>query len=250
VAAIVTAIAPPTAPGAPSPVRSRDNAWTDLVLTLPILLLYHVGVVFLPVRNAADWVTARLIDLSEKSLFYYFLLTATVGAVVVVLFLMIGQKRALRWQRFAMIAAEGVVYAVAMRLVAGYVVGQLRLSAASGALQPVLFTGLVMSMGAGFYEELVFRVGVFALVGQLVSLAVISTPAPWKKGLFWLGWALVSSCMFSGWHHVGDLAEPFSIEAFVFRAVSGMVFTLIFTLRGFATVVWTHTLYDIWVMVL
>lgn len=204
---------------------------------------------FLPVRNAADWVTARLIDLSERSLFYYFLLTATIAAVTVVFFLVTGQKRALRWQRFAMIAAEGVIYAVAMRLAAGYVVGQLRLSG-SAVVGNSGFTGLVMSLGAGFYEELVFRVGLFALAGHLVSLVAITSPSTWKRGLFWVVWAVVCGAVFSGWHHVGDLGEPFALDAFVFRWVSGVIFTAIFALRGFATAVWTHALYDIWVMVL
>jgi hypothetical protein len=236
-------------PDPQNPVGSRDNAWTDLVLTLPILLLYHVGVVFLPVRNAADWVTSLLIDFSERSLFYYFLFTATVAAAVVVFFLVIGQKRALSWQRFAMIAVEGTLYAIAMRLVASYVVGQLRLSA-DGLAQPSLFTGLVMSMGAGFYEELFFRVGLFALLGHVASLALFASPTRTQRMLFWVGWAMGTSVVFSAWHHVGELGEAFTLAAFVFRAVAGLVFTLIYRLRGFATVVWTHTLYDVWVMVL
>jgi hypothetical protein len=245
----VSAIAPNTPPAAQSPIRSRDNAWTDLVLTLPILLLYHVLVVFLPVRNAADWVTSALVEFADRNLYSYLLFTATVGAVVVVFFLVIGQKRALAWQRFAMIAVEGVIYAIALRLVAGYVVGQLRLSTETLA-HPDAMTGLVMSLGAGFYEELVFRVGVFAVLGQVAAVALISSPSPWKKALFWLGWAAASAVLFSAWHHVGELGEPFTLQAFVFRWVSGLLFTLILALRGFATVVWTHTLYDIWVMVL
>ncbi|MGE5784841.1 MAG: hypothetical protein ACM3ZE_09620, partial [Myxococcales bacterium] len=67
---------------------------------------------------------------------------------------------------------------------------------------------------------------------------------------FWVAWALLISMLFSAWHHVGDFGEPFTLNAFVFRWVSGLVFTLIFALRGFATAVWTHTLYDIWVLVL
>jgi hypothetical protein len=230
-------------------VRSHDNAWTDIGLTLPIFLLYHTGVVFLPLRNAADLVTSQLVELAERSLLLYLTLTASLGAIVIVLFLVLGQKRALQWQRFAMIATEGVVYAVALRVIAGYVVGQLRLDA--GAPPHLgLFAGLVMSLGAGFYEELVFRVVLFGLLGQLAKLVLISTPMPWKKALFWLGWATLTSFLFSGWHHLGELGEPFTLSAFVFRWVSGLLFTLIFALRGFATAVWTHTLYDVWVLVL
>lgn len=219
------------------------------MLTLPIFLLYHAGVAFLPLRNAADLVTAQLVELVHRSLTMYLMTTLTVGAAVVVLFLILGQKQALRWQRFAMIALEGVVYAVALRVIAGYVVGQLRLDA--GTVPNLgLFSGTVMSLGAGFYEELIFRVGLFALVGQVAQIALLSAPAPWKKALFWFAWALVTSMLFSGWHHLGELGEPFTLNAFVFRWVSGLVFTLIFLLRGFATVVWTHTLYDVWVLVL
>lgn len=232
----------------PSPVRSKDNAWTDIALTLPIFLLYHAGVVFLPMRNAADWVTSQLVELAERNMFIYLALTASVGAAVVVLFLALGHKRALRWQRFAIIAAEGVVYAVTLRVVAGYVVGQLRLDA--GAPQLGLYAGFVMSLGAGFYEELIFRVVIFGLLGQVGLLALVASPAPWKKVLFWLGWAALTSLLFSGWHHLGEFGEPFTLAAFVFRWVSGLVFTLIFVTRGFATAVWTHTLYDIWVLVL
>jgi hypothetical protein len=232
-----------------SPARSQDNAWTDIALTLPIFLLYHAGVVFLPMRNAADLVTAQLVELADRSMFFYLTLTASVGAAVIVLFLLLGQKRALHWQRFAMIAIEGVVYAVALRVVAGYVVGQLRLDAGAPP-QLGLYAGFVMSLGAGFYEELIFRVGLFGIFGQLALLALVASPAPWKKFLFWLGWASITSLLFSGWHHLGELGEPFTLSAFVFRWVSGLVFTLIFATRGFATAVWTHTLYDIWVLVL
>ena len=31
--------------------------------------------------------------------------------------------------------------------------------------------------------------------------------------------------------------------------VCGLVFTLIYVTRGFAPVVWTHVVYDLWVMV-
>jgi hypothetical protein len=105
-------------------------------------------------------------------------------------------------------------------------------------------------MGAGFYEELAFRVGLFAVLGRLVWLAFWATPLPFFKWIFWLGWAIVSAAAFSAWHHVGRFGEPFSLQAFVFRWVSGLVFTVIFSFRGFAPAVWTHALYDIWVLVM
>ena len=48
---------------------------------------------------------------------------------------------------------------------------------------------------------------------------------------------------------VGALGDPFDPKSFVFRTVCGLVFTAIYQVRGFAPAVWTHALYDIWVLV-
>jgi hypothetical protein len=65
-----------------------------------------------------------------------------------------------------------------------------------------------------------------------------------------MAWALLCSLVFSGWHHVGEMADPFDLRIFLFRTVCGLVFTLIYTFRGFAPAVWTHALYDLWVLLL
>jgi hypothetical protein len=63
------------------------------------------------------------------------------------------------------------------------------------------------------------------------------------------GWGLVESMVFSAWHYTGALGDKFELGSFVFRAVCGLVLTTIFAVRGFAPAVWTHALYDVWVMI-
>ncbi|MEZ4222992.1 MAG: CPBP family glutamic-type intramembrane protease [Polyangiaceae bacterium] len=219
---------------------------TDLALTLPIFLAYHLGVVFLPVRNAADMVTSELIALSDNNILAYGGLTVAIGAIFVAVLLVIGRGQALRWERFAFIALEGVAYAVAMRFAAAYVVGRMFLAAGKGM---DAWTGLVMSLGAGFYEEIAFRVVLFGL-GLRVVLLLMPPLIPMKRLVVTAVWAVVSAGVFSGWHYVGAFGDPFEAKSFVFRAVCGLIFTLIYHFRGFAPAVWTHTLYDIWVLVL
>jgi hypothetical protein len=231
--------------GGEASVRSRSGPWTDLGLTLPVFLGYHLGVVWLPVRNAADVVTRELIVLADNNLLAYGGLTLAIGAVFVGVLAVLGRGHELRWSRFAMVAAEGVAYAVAMRLIASYVVGRLFLAAA-GIGSPV--TGLVMSLGAGFYEELAFRVILFGMGAKLVAI-MFPTVVPMKQTMQKVLWAVIAAAVFSGWHHVGALSDDFDLKVFVFRWVCGMVFTLIYAFRGFAPAVWTHALYDIWVLV-
>jgi hypothetical protein len=219
---------------------------TDLALTLPIFLAYHLGVVFLPVRNAADVVTSELIALSDNNMLAYGGLTVALGAVFVGVLLVLGRGHALKWERFAFIALEGVLYAVAMRFAAAYVVGRMFL-AGGHSMDP--WTGLVMSLGAGFYEEIAFRVILFGLGAKLVLL-LLPLLLPFKQKLVTLIWAVVAAVIFSGWHYVGPFGDPFEPKSFVFRAVCGLVFTVIYHFRGFAPAVWTHALYDIWVLVL
>jgi hypothetical protein len=228
-----------------APDRRGSGPWTDLGLTLPVFLGYHLGVVFLPVRNAADVVTSELIALADHNLIAYGGLTLAIGATFVGVLAVLGRGLELKWNRFALLAGEGILYAVAMRLVAGYVVGRLFL----GAIQTGAYGGVVMSLGAGFYEEIAFRVILFGLGAKVLHLMYPDLLGVRSK-LVTVGWALVAAAVFSGWHHVGAMGDAFDLKVFVFRWVCGLVFTAIYAFRGFAPAVWTHALYDIWVLVL
>jgi len=203
-----------------------------------------LGVVFLPVRNAADLVTRELTTLAENSIWQYIGLTLGIGVAFAGVLLMLGRGHTLRASRFVYVAIEGIVYAIAMRLAGHYVVSQLALVA---GVPGGGFSALVMSLGAGFYEEIAFRVVLFGLGLRLVLGLLGSLPRA-KRTLIALAWALVIAFVFSGWHYVGDLGEAFELRSFVFRSVCGLAFTAIYSFRGFAPAVWTHTIYDAWIL--
>jgi hypothetical protein len=224
--------------------RTASGPWTDLGLTLPIFVIYHLGVVQLEVRNAADLVTRELLLLSEFNQLVYWGLTLGITAVFVGGLVAAGRGQALRWQAFAWLAAESVVYAIAMRFAAGYVVGRISLGAPEA---PGTFAGIIMSFGAGFYEEVAFRVILFGL--GFKALTLLFPLRDWQRTLVLIGWGILSAMLFSLWHYIGPLGDPLQLRSFVFRWVCGVVFVLIYKFRGFAPAVWTHALYDVWVMV-
>ncbi len=224
--------------------KTASGPWTDLGLTLPIFIAYHLGVIFLPVRNAADWVTLELIALADHDLRLYGALTLGIAAVYIGILVMAGRGKALHWNRFFWLTVEAVAYAVAMRFAASYVVGKMLLGP---PMEVGAFAGFIMSMGAGFYEEIAFRVGLFAL--GFKALCVLFPMTPWQRWLAMVVWAAVSAMVFSLWHYVGPLADPLDAKSFVFRWTCGLIFTAIYAFRGFAPAVWTHALYDIWVLV-
>jgi hypothetical protein len=227
-------------------LTAKSDAWTDLGLTLPIFIVYHLGVIFLPIRNAADPVTAELKSLAKHSLPMYAGLTLAIGAAFVAVLWSRGQREALSGKRFALITVEATLYAVLMRLAGSYVVGSLRLAPGGFGGGGGVFTSVVMSLGAGFYEEIAFRVGIFG--GGAAILRRLAGTGAQRLTLSVL-WALCAAAAFSGWHYVGSLGDPFDLQSFIFRAVCGLTLTAIFAFRGFAPAVWTHTIYDLWVMV-
>lgn len=224
---------------------SASGPWTDLGLTLPVFLGYHLGVVFLPVRNAADWMTRNLVALADNDIQLYATLTICVGVAYAGTLIALGRGHALRGAAFIWLLVEAVVYATAMRYVASFVVGKVFLA---NPMETGSFAGLVLSLGAGFYEELAFRVLLFGLGFWLLKL--LFPMSALSRTLVGVGWALTTALVFSLWHYVGFLGEPFEPRSFVFRTTCGVVFCAIYYFRGFAPAVWTHVLYDVWVLVL
>jgi hypothetical protein len=233
---------------------SKPGARNELVLTLPIFLIYQLGVVFLNVRNATDLVTAQLLELSRGDRMTYLELTTGIGVGTALVFALLGRGQSLRWGKLAQMAVEGGAYAIAMGAATSWVVGKLFAGPHAPAVDGP-FTGVVMSLGAGFYEELAFRVVLFGAGAKVLSWLLAGQPlhggGPRNVAaiVITVVWALGSAALFSGMHYLGPLGDPFDLRSFVARGVLGLALTLVYGMRGFAAAVWTHALYDVWVLV-
>jgi hypothetical protein len=236
---------------------AKPGALGELALTLPVFLTYQLGVVFLDARNASDLVTARLLEFSHGDRITYLGLTAAIGVLMSATFGVLGRGEVLRPGKIFQIAFEGAAYAIAMGAATSWLVGRLFAGPARVVTGP--FSGLVMSLGAGFYEELAFRVLLFGMGAKLLvwllahqRVALVgSAPSPGPKALLVMAtWAIGCAAMFSAMHYLGPLGDSFELRSFVVRALLGLALTLIYATRGFAAAVWTHALYDVWVLVL
>jgi hypothetical protein len=241
-------------------LAAKPGAWGELALTLPVFLVYQLGVVFLNVRNATDLVTVRLLELSHGDRLLYLGLTTAIALVMSGVFAVLGRGQSLRGKKLVQIVIEGAAYAIAMGAATSWIVGKLFAGpAASAVADGGPFTGLVMSLGAGFYEELAFRVVLFGLgakvlvwlfAKQKVALIGGAPRLSFTSIAVMVLWALVCAAAFSGMHYLGSLGDPFDLKSFVARFVLGLMLTLVYAMRGFAAAVWTHALYDVWVLVL
>ena len=224
------------------------NLLTSLVLVFPLFLIYQVGVLFtLPMLNGADFLTVflfRNLGLSTQAYLGYTALVAVSFAVGVLVLRRRQQfDGGLVWRVFV----ESAIYALTMGSLIVFVMTRVfhippRL--AGGIAGQSFGTRVVMSLGAGVYEETVFRLGIMAGLAALLERGVGFRR--WASALVAL---IVSSVLFSAMHHIPPYGDPFTIGVFTFRVLAGACFALIFWFRGFAVAVYTHALYDLYVLV-
>ena len=274
----------PSAPGYFSLTRSVTYS---VLASLPLFALYEVLVRVtagpMGVRVGADvWVKRVLESLGVNGTLPLLAAVAVLGVVLV------ERERRQRGpvplvpRYFAAMVGESAVYAV----VSGFVVAQAvgALLGQVGARGIGLGAQLALSLGAGLYEELVFRV---LLVGGLAfvlrrlwhvpartdpvaspaapgsveaSLAAMQrlaggtpaavAPARERRGRAYVVAALVGALIFSGVHYIGALGDDFALSSFLFRFLLGLVLNGLYLWRGFGVAAWTHALYDVFVTLL
>ena len=101
-------------------------------------------------------------------------------------------------------------------------------------------TQLMISLGAGIYEELLFRV---LLVGSLAWAA--RRLLGWSPLAAGIAATLLGALLFSAFHYVGPYGDALELGSFTFRAVAGVLFSAMYLLRGLGIMAWTHALYDV-----
>jgi len=109
-----------------------------------------------------------------------------------------------------------------------------------------LLANLVTGVGAGIYEELIFRLILMCILMMLFQDILRLD----RKNSITLS-VLVSAALFSAHHHIvfvnGQFAPaaPFNWPEFGFRTIAGVYFAVLFAIRGFGITVGTHAFYDI-----
>ena len=236
---------------------TRRNYWNDsrsprysLTFALPLLALYEGLAAALAqstdgVRNGADVILKSAFNAAfgtRGPLIFGVLLLGIMVALITR-----DRRRskdALKLSTFAIMLGESVLLAGAFGVVVGLLTAQLvaplqRL--ALGPLDQVAWpTALMVSLGAGLYEELLFRV---ILVSALLwSAKRIFGWGPVASGLFA---TMVGAFIFSAFHYVGPFGDQLQLGSFVFRAIAGVAFSALYIVRGFGITAWTHALYDV-----
>jgi hypothetical protein len=110
--------------------------------------------------------------------------------------------------------------------------------APGGAAHLSWFTEVFLSIGAGVYEELLFRlIAITTLDILLVDIFELKL----TKAIPII--VITSAVLFSAYHYLGP--EPFNLGVFFFRTAMGVYLAGIYIYRGFGITVGTHAIYDL-----
>jgi hypothetical protein len=171
------------------------------------------------------------------------------AVILLGLFLVARDLRASRGGLRALVFGGMLVESIALAATFGIVIGVATtkllgslqmLMIAQGGIQSMGWpTRLMLSLGAGLYEELFFRV---LLVTSLAAAARAVLGVGTRTASVFA--VVVGAVIFSVFHYIGPFGDPFELQSFTFRMLSGLAFSGLYVLRGFGVTAWTHALYD------
>ena len=222
---------------------------------LPMVLFYEVGVVLVnrsirathgyAVYNASDWLIRRLIEsfMTTVGLGSFFMSGVLIAVVLVGWQIVSRRPWTVKFGTLCGMLVESLVLALALPLLVYYLIEPMlpaTIETGPAFTRSPLFANIVMSFGAGVYEEFIFRL---VLVGLMTVVLNAFVRMNWKLSA-WTA-VVVGSFIFAAAHHVGEFAEPVTWPVFLFRVGSGVFFGAVYSFRGFGIAAGSHALYDV-----
>jgi len=228
--------------------QHSKSPFYSLLFTLPLLICYEILIFtlnhsdILGMRNGADilfrqffamvniygFYIVGFLVLSTLSISYYFHSRRNIS-------------KPFHWQFFVLMFLESLVFAMLMFVFIDKIDDYLIIIGTAPGKKEMI----VLALGAGVYEEFIFRV--ILVSGFLFFLKDILRLQPHLSAIL----AMISaSLIFSLFHYLGSYGEVIEIRSFLIRFGAGMFLSLLFVLRGYGITAYTHTLYDLIVILI
>ena len=239
---------------------------TGFLFALPLFLVYHAGLWWLNTFAGLRW--ANAVDIAIANWLGHLGMAGPLLSfiLVVIVFLTMHAMAGKSWHwpplyTWLLMIMESLILALPVfllsRMVAS-ILDYLPLNAMldiSEELEPTISwqANMVLSCGAGVYEEFFFRV---LVMGALVLAfdKLLGMRSGWK----YVFAAVLQALLFSASHHLaGGMEEILSVAqarealpVFAFRTVAGIYFAFIYVERGFGISAGAHAAYDLMVVLL
>lgn len=204
-----------------------------MVFLAPLIVFYEVVSATQPTRVIAFDLLQRFFELFGPSGIW----APGLGVVVILLATHVasGQPWRVRWWRIGLMYVEALALAVPL-LALNWTIP---LEAHAVGAQAVL-PQIALGIGAGIYEELVFRL-VFISMAIMLGTDLLHLPR-FPVAVVAI---LLSAVVFAAHHHQPFGMEPFHAMRFTFRTAAGLYLALVFWYRGYGPAAGCHAAYNV-----
>jgi membrane protease YdiL (CAAX protease family) len=212
-----------------------------LIFILPLLAAYEAGAMFYRDRLLAPQHLAALLELFGATA--RFLPALLVVGVLLIWHGLSRQRWRVDGDALLGMTAEsvlGMVPLIGLGVLMQRLFGPVAL-AAGPAPEPALAAEVLSGIGAGIYEEFLFRL---AAIGVILFVCVDVLRAP-KRAMSLVA-VFAASVIFSVYHFAGP--GSFNWHRFVFRLIAGLYLALLYVGRGFGIAVGAHACYNVVVL--
>ncbi|MDO9547996.1 MAG: CPBP family glutamic-type intramembrane protease [Candidatus Marinimicrobia bacterium] len=228
--------------------RQSKSPFYSLLFTLPMLIAYELLIFtfnrsdIIGLRNGADILFRQFFSLFNVYGFYL------VGFLVLSALLTSyyfhnrqNETRQFQYQFFILMLLESIVFAFVMFVFVDKL-GSVLLSSGSSSGKKEF---VVLALGAGVYEEFIFRVvlisGFTFFLKDILRLHSVTSAVV----------AVIAAALtFSLFHYMGSLGDVFEIKSFLIRFIAGIFLSILYVLRGYGITAYTHTFYDLLVILI
>lgn len=224
---------------------SRSSFYSFL-FTIPLFFVYEISILFLSkddiivVRNGADFLMRNILESFDIYGLYALGFVFFFGfALSFIFFIKADRKKELKSNFLFFMFIESVLWSFILYLMLSKFMLVLMNPMGKMILQQV-----TLAIGAGIYEEFLFRVLLIAGLTRLLGFIFL-----WKQLSRKIVALIISGGIFSAFHFMGEYGDFFSMELFLLRFFAGIILGVLYLFRGFGITAYTHSIYDLIVLI-
>ncbi|HDP69105.1 MAG TPA: CPBP family intramembrane metalloprotease [Candidatus Marinimicrobia bacterium] len=222
--------------------RYSKSPFYSLLFTLPMLISYEVLIFsynhsdIIGLRNGADILFRQFFGMFN--IYGFYLVGFLVLSALLIAYYFNNRREGnpeFRFQFFILMILESLLFALLMYVIVDKI-GDALLSVPTDQGKKEL---IVLALGAGVYEEFIFRVvlisGFTFFLKDILRLRAVTSMVVAISA---------AALIFSLFHYLGSLGDVFDIQTFLVRFVAGIFLSLLYVLRGYGIAAYTHMIYD------
>ena len=220
--------------------RQTKRPINNVAMIVPLLLFFHISSAFYPSELLAPQLIGKALS--------FFGATANFLPPLLIIAVLLGQHAVKKqpWtiqpRTVAGMIGESIFWTIPL-VVLSFLTGEIAASSLAGDGDKSIFLQLVTGVGAGVYEEFVFRLVLISLV-----MFIFEDILEFRNRILPAATVIVGACLFSALHFdfMGFNGRPFQPSSFFILLAAGVLWGVLYISRGLGIAVGSHVIWNVY----